>query len=273
MKIDDTSLCIFDTETTGLEPAAGDRIVEIAAVRLDPGKEKRVFQSLIDPQREISPEAFRVNGITPLMLKGAPCMSEVIGDFLEFARGACLCSYNASFDIGFLNHELKLSGKGHFDQGPVIDVLLMAKKIMPRLERHALWFVAESLGIKGAQAHRALSDVELTQDVFFRLKEKISQNGIDEFEDYLCLFGLNSRFLEDINAGKVSRLQEAIDLGVPVRIKYISNADGSISEREVFPKEIKQERKRNYLIGYCNLRQQERTFRIDNILNLEAIKA
>jgi DNA polymerase-3 subunit epsilon len=103
--IDEIEFTIFDTETTGLEPASGDRIVEIAGIRFR-GKERiATFQTLVNPNRPISEAAFQVNRITQDMLKGAPGADAVMPKFLNFIQGSCLCSYNAGFDLEFLNNE------------------------------------------------------------------------------------------------------------------------------------------------------------------------
>lgn len=176
--IDAVDLTIFDTETTGLDPAAGDRIVELAALRVK-GKDRiAAFDMLVDPGRQISPEAFAVNKISPEMLKGAPAAEAVIVKFLDFIAGSCLCSYNAEFDLGFINNELKLLGRPAINGIIIFDVLTMARKLMPNLSRYALWFVAKELGMQATQQHRAFSDVEMTWEVFDRLKIICQQKGI-----------------------------------------------------------------------------------------------
>ncbi len=269
--LNEVEFTIFDTETTGLEPKAGDRIVEIAAIRFK-GKEKlSTFQTLVNPKRQISEAAFRVNNITSEMLEGAPEIEQVIPQFLEFIKDSCLCSYNAGFDLGFLNNELQLLGKGELEGIVVADILKMAKRLLPGLERYALWFVADKLGIKTQQAHRAFSDVEMTLAVFYRLKEILEAKGIIDFRNFSNLFAINAHFLENLNAQKLNAIQEAIDLGVKLKIRYLSSTGAEVSEREVIPKEIKQENGRSYLVGFCSLRNEERTFRIDGILHLEII--
>lgn len=267
--IDEVEFTIFDTETTGLEPESGDRIVEIAGVRFK-GKDRiAIFQSLVNPHRPITAAAFEVNKITQEMLDGAPETGQVIAGFLDFIGNSCLCSYNAAFDLGFLENELKLLG-GNLPGNAVMDVLRMARRIMPGLERYSLRFVADTLGIKTQQKHRAFSDVELTLDVFNRLNEMMRIKGITDFASALSLFGLSSRFLEDINNQKLAKIQEAIDLRVKLKIKYMSGS-ALVSEREVLPKLIRQENKRSYLVGQCCLKNEERTFRVDGILHLEII--
>ncbi|MCX5714564.1 MAG: 3'-5' exonuclease, partial [Candidatus Omnitrophica bacterium] len=107
-KLEEVEFTIFDAETTGLEPESGDRIVEIAAIRFK-GKEKlATFEFLVNPHRQISPAAFQVNRITHDMLSAAPDIGIVLPGFLSFIEGSCLCSYNAPFDLGFLDNEIRL---------------------------------------------------------------------------------------------------------------------------------------------------------------------
>jgi DNA polymerase III epsilon subunit family exonuclease len=269
--IEEIEFTIFDTETTGLEPASGDRIIEIAGMRFKAGEKIAIFQSLINPGRPISPAAFAVNRISEDMLREAPPAKKVLPDFLDFIKGSCICSYNASFDLAFLNNELRIIGRSLPEDSPVIDVLKMARRLLPGSERYALWFIADSLGIKTEQKHRAFSDVELTLGVFNKLKEKLKAKGIFDFKNFSSLFGLDSRLLTDINNQKIAEIQEAMDLKVKLKIKYLSASNAEVTEREVIPKAIKQENNRAYLVGYCCLRNEERTFRIDGILHLEVV--
>ena len=270
--IDEVEFAIFDTETTGLEPALGDRIVEIAGIKFK-GKEKiATFQALVNPQRPISEGAFAVNKITQDMLKDAPAIGVVMPKFLSFIQGSCLCSYNATFDLEFLNNELKLMGKDALEGiAVVIDILKMAKRLLPHLERYSLWFVADRLGIKTKQEHRALCDVDLTLEVFNKLKETLQAKGIFDFMNFSSLFALDSRFLDNINNQKVAKIRQALDLGVKLKIKYLSRTSAEVTAREVIPKEIRQDKGNSYLVGYCYLRNEERSFRIDGILHLEII--
>ncbi len=271
-KLEEVEFVIFDTETTGLDFTRSDRIVEIAGIRFK-GKEKiATFHALVNPQKPISAGAFQVNQISPEMLEGAPKMDTVLPGFLEFIQGSCLCSYNAPFDLGFLNQEIKLSENRPLPKDmAIIDILLMAKRLLPSLNRYALWFVADKLGVKIEQKHRALSDVELTWEVFNRLKEILTQKGIIDFNNFLNLFGVNPGALGDINKQKISRIQEAIDLRSNLRLKYLSGSGLEVSLRDVLPKEIKQDKFRQYLVAHCYLRNEERTFRVDSILQLEII--
>ncbi len=189
--IDEIEFTIFDTETTGLKPLEGDRIVEIAGLRIKGEQSLAVFDELINPGREISAGAFAVNKITPLMLKDAPNIATVIPKFLEFIQDSCLCCYNAEFDLGFLNNELKLLGCSAINNFVIIDVLIMAKILLPGLARYPLWFVAKELGVLTTQKHRASADVEMTREVFSKLKIICQQKGIINFTDFSNLFAFS----------------------------------------------------------------------------------
>lgn len=270
-KIEDVEFVIFDTETTGLDPQSGDRVVEIAALRFKDKKRLGEFHSLVNPGRPVSERAFEVNRIGEEMLKGAPRMEELFPEFLDFIRSSCLCSYNMPFDLGFIDNELKLAGLAPLEGFALVDILTMSRRLLPKLERHALWFVAKSLGLEKPQEHRAFSDVEMAWEVFQRLKDMSLDKGINGFESFLTLFGTSARILEGIAEQKTARIEEAIEQGFKLKIKYFSRSSAQVSEREVVPKEIRIEGGVAYLSGFCSLKNQERTFRIDNILDLEII--
>lgn len=269
--IEEIEFTVFDTETTGLDPAYGDRIVEIAAIRLKNSRQLAKFETLVNPGRQVSEAAFRVNHITDEMLRDAPGMAAVMPEFLDFIKGSCLCSYNATFDLGFLNKELQLLGRGHLEGISVVDLLKMARRLIPGLERYSLSFVTEKLGIKFEQKHRALSDVELSLKLFTKLTDMLKAKGIEDFLNFTSLFSVNGHFLGNIINQRISEIQEAIDLGVRLKIRYLASSSAQVTERQVIPKEIRQDKGRSYLVGYCCLRKEERAFRLDNILQMEIL--
>lgn len=269
--IRDIEFVVFDTETTGLSPEAGDRIIEIAAVKLAQGNSRAEFQALVNPQCRISDEALGIHHISNEMLADAPLMHDVMPRFLEFIKGGVLCAYNAGFDMAFLKKELQLLGREFSNETHIIDILVMARKLLPGLERYSLLNVSASLGIRQNQQHRALSDVYMSIEVFNYLVGLLEQKGVYDFENFHTLFGLNSPYLDDLRSQKISRIQEAMDLKVKLKIKYISSQSASVTEREVIPKLIRQESNKYYLIGYCSLRKEERIFAVDGILSMEII--
>jgi len=270
-RIDDVDFVIFDVETTGLNPQAGDRIVEIAAIRYKNGRSQGSFSSLVNPQREISPAAFEVNHISQEMVSRAPLAEEIIPKFLQFISGGCLAGYNVGFDLSFLENEIKLIGESKPVDIQVVDVLQMARRILPGVERYGLASISHHIGINTPQEHRALGDVELTAGVFSHLLGRIKEKGIENFLQFYNLFGFDTRFTQDLNNQHILAIQRAIDLGVRLRIKYYSSSTAEVTTREVEPKVIIEQGKRKYLVGFCRLRKDERTFKINAILNLEIV--
>jgi DNA polymerase III epsilon subunit family exonuclease len=269
--IEEIEFTIFDTETTGLDPRCGDRIVEIAAIRVKGSSICGKFESLVNPGRPVSPGAFAVNKISSDMLARAPAPDAVLPGFIDFIKGSCLCSYNLPFDLGFLMNEIALGNAGSIDGVPLMDVLAMARRLLPDLERHALWFVAGSLGIEQRQEHRAMSDVDMTWQVFQKLKASLRSKGISDYGQCLGLFGLNQQILDDLTSRKLAKIQEAIDTSLRLKIKYMSCSDGQVSERLVLPKEIRRDKRHAYVIGHCFLKNEERMFRVDSILDINIV--
>jgi DNA polymerase III epsilon subunit family exonuclease len=183
MKINRAEFTIFDVETTGLFPYYGDKICEIAAVRVDSScKRAKKFTSLIDPQRPISYRAFSINGITRTMVAGKPTIDAVLPDFLKFAEDSVLVAYNAGFDLGFLESAMgedKEILRGHF----VIDALALARRFFPEAGRYSLGVLARHLGIESPVEHRALADACMTWKVFAKELAIIASEGIEDVEE------------------------------------------------------------------------------------------
>ena len=135
MRIDKAQFTIFDVETTGLYPYSGDKICEIAAVRVNSScKRPKKFSSLVDPGRPISYGAFSVNGITASMLAGKPTIDKVLPKFLKFAEDSVLVAYNAGFDLGFLESAMG-EDKEMLKDYLVIDALALARRLFPEAGR------------------------------------------------------------------------------------------------------------------------------------------
>jgi DNA polymerase III epsilon subunit family exonuclease len=107
--LDEVSFALFDVETTGLSPAYGHRVCEIACLRLEAGREVGRIEALVDPGRPISLGAYRVNRIEAEMLAGEPAFEHVAGDVLDLMQDAVLVAHNAPFDLGFLATELDIA--------------------------------------------------------------------------------------------------------------------------------------------------------------------
>ena len=185
-----TEFVVFDVETTGLSPKDGDRIIEIAAVKVRNFNVVDQFHTLINPKREIPEQAQRVNNITPDMVVNAPYSSQVLPEFLDFIGGACLCGQNVKFDLDFVCFELSLAGYKMHDHTPALCTIKMAKYFMPHLSTFRLANLAQSFGVKVGLTHRALADVELTVEVFKHLMTLAEDQGMSRLSDLLKDFGV-----------------------------------------------------------------------------------
>ena len=167
----DASFTVFDVETTGLDPNGGDRIVEIAGVRVEGGVVRcdHPFVSLVNPERRMSFGARRVNGIPEEALAHAPAIAEVLPKFLSFAEGTILVAHNAEFDQSFLEAEKEMCW-GYIDIPECLCTLALSRTVHPRAYRHTLDAVAERLSLTSSSAlHRALPDVLLTAEILLKL--------------------------------------------------------------------------------------------------------
>jgi DNA polymerase III epsilon subunit family exonuclease len=270
--IEEIEFTIFDTETTGLDPFSGDRVVELAGLKVRGGERICEFDSLVNPGREISPGAFAVNRITAEMLKDAPDIQTVMPRFLDFSRGSYLCSYNIEFDLNFLNSELKIIGLPQISRQSCFDILTMARRLMPNQPRYSLWFIAGKLGVDSRQQHRAFSDVEMAWEVFSRLKDMCLRKGVTDFAAFSELLNGNPAYRDGPVSSKISRIEKAIELKLPLQIKYLSVKDAQITSRQVIPREIRQEAGKSYLVGFCCLKNEERMFKVDNIMEIEIVR-
>ncbi|MFY8272678.1 DNA polymerase III subunit epsilon [Pseudoalteromonas sp. SSDWG2] len=178
---------VLDTETTGINPKEGHRIIEIGCVEL---VNRRLtgnnFHVYINPQRDIEEEAIDVHGITPEFLKDKPLYHQVADEFLEYIRGAELIIHNAPFDVGFMDHEFAMLNRGlpkTEEVCQVLDTLVMARNMHPG-QKNSLDALCRRYDIDNSKRtlHGALLDSEILADVYLAMtggqkKLNLSQNS------------------------------------------------------------------------------------------------
>jgi DNA polymerase-3 subunit epsilon len=165
---------VLDTETTGLEPSQGHRIIEIGCVEL---VNRRLtgnnYHQYIQPDREVDEGALQVHGISNEFLADKPRFGDIADDLMSYLKGAELVIHNAPFDVGFLDHELKLLGDGHgaiSDFCRVTDTLVMARKMHPG-QKNNLDALCKRYDVSNTHRdlHGALLDAEILSDVYLRM--------------------------------------------------------------------------------------------------------
>ena len=162
---------VLDTETTGLNPAEGHRVLEIGAIEIiHQTLTGRVFHTLINPERDVPAEAFAIHGLSTEFLKDKPRFTEIADDFLTFIDGAALVIHNAAFDIGFINAELERVGKPVLARDRIVDTLLLARRKHPGVSNR-LDDLCSRYAIDNSRRtkHGALLDAELLAEVYIDL--------------------------------------------------------------------------------------------------------
>jgi DNA polymerase-3 subunit epsilon len=208
----------LDTETTGLSPDEGDRVVEIGCVELLHRKlTGNNLHFYLNPERDSHEEALRVHGLTSEFLSDKPKFGEVVDQFLAYIEGAEILIHNAPFDIGFLNKELELQGRQPLRTyiDAVTDTLVMAKEMFPG-KRNSLDALCDRLEVdnSGRTLHGALLDAELLADVYINMTR-----GQDAL-------------LMDVETGDAdTRSTEAVDLR-HISLPVIAASEQELSQHE-----------------------------------------
>ncbi|NVO13007.1 MAG: DNA polymerase III subunit epsilon [Rhodoplanes sp.] len=164
---------VFDTETTGLDPYKGDRLVEIGCIELlNRIPSGQTFHRWVNPQRDMPAEAFAVHGLSAEFLADKPLFADIVDDLVAFLGDAPLIAHNASFDLGFLNAELERLAQPAIPRSRLVDTLLLARRKYPGAQNRlddlcARFRVDTSRRVK----HGALLDAELLAEVYLELIE------------------------------------------------------------------------------------------------------
>src|SRR3954454_6948188 len=165
---------VFDTETTGLDPYQGDRLVEIGCVELINGfPTGNSFHYYLNPERDVPEGAFKVHGLSADFLKDKPVFADVCEEFLEFVGDAPLVAHNAMFDLGFINSELERCKKMLVQRERLVDTLMLARRRYPAGPNSLDHLCARySIDTSRRTKHGALLDAELLAEVYVELTGK-----------------------------------------------------------------------------------------------------
>jgi DNA polymerase III subunit epsilon len=162
---------VFDTETTGLEPSQGHRVIEIGCIELiNRFPSGKTFHRYINPERDVPPEAFAVHGLSGEFLKDKPLFGAIIDELIGFLGDAPLVAHNALFDLGFLNAELDRAGKPPVARERLVDTLMLARRKHPA-GPNRLDDLCTRYGIDNSRRtkHGALLDAEILAEVYVEL--------------------------------------------------------------------------------------------------------
>jgi DNA polymerase-3 subunit epsilon len=264
--LNEITFAIFDVETTGLSPAYGHRICEVGCLRARGGVALDRFESLVDPQRPISPGAQRVNRITPQMLRDAPTFNAVAGPLLQVMEGAVLVAHNAPFDLGFLAAELEIARLPR-PENPVIDTLALTRRVY-NLARNNLAAVATALGLENGPTHRAMGDVRTTWGVLERISEDLEHHwGVATLGQLIEFQGGPIHYPHSRALPLPPTIADALASDGRVRMRYV-DARGRETERVVRPLRADAQRGHLYLVAHCYRRDALRTFRLDRVVEM-----
>lgn len=165
-------LAFVDVETTGLDAESGDRVVELAICRLDPGREERRFLEIFDPGRDIPEAVQRIHAIRPHQLRTCRGFAAAALEVLGILEGAVWVGHNLSFDVRFLRHEMRRAGRS-LPPAWILDTMLLARRWC-NLQRYSLDSVARRFDRQGRNLHKALDDILTTRDILPPLLSQIS---------------------------------------------------------------------------------------------------
>jgi len=269
----DIPIVVLDTETTGLKPYLGHRVVEIAAVRLENWQRVGEFSRLIQPERPMDPGAAAINGIYDRDLVGQPIFADVAAELAAFLDGALLVAHNAAFDAGFVGQEFAIAGYAaqRLPGEPVLPQPWLCTLELARRHfyfgKNNLGHIARRLGVRVGRAHRALTDVYTTAEILKRMARDLEKKRFVTTADLLHAQG-GPIYTPPAPVTAVPPLiAQAIAHKQIITIRYLSRSGET--RRRVSPKFVTEGEGAAYLVAYCHERQAQRTFRLDKIFDVE----
>jgi DNA polymerase III epsilon subunit family exonuclease len=263
-------LACLDVETTGASAEFGHRVIELGIVRYEHGRKVAEYQQLIDPQRRISAGVTALTGISQKMVEGQPTFTAQFPAAMELLRGALILGHNVRFDLSFLRKEFRRCGcdiKEALSNAHVLDTVRIARRRFGR-GGNGLQALAPKLGITPTCAHRALADAVTTALVFERLMEPVGGwqtslcDTIREQGGPMGLLPVSPR-----ESLLPLELEEALEQKKPVMMEYL-DARQARTHRTIQPLHIRRRNGELLLVAHCELRGEQRTFKLERIVQL-----
>lgn len=252
----------LDLETTGLSPWFGDRICEVGLVITEGRRIKDTYQTLVNPERELSFGAASTNGLSDAELASAPLFAAVADEVESRLREAVVVCHNAQFDLQFLDNEFRRLGR-EIQIPNLVDTLMLARTHF-EFPSNTLASIAETLQVKREEEHRALADALTDRAIFFQMMDALKP-GNRPLDEYIGIY--NSPAWPNDGIQLPTELGEAIYSGRRVHITYV-DGDGERTERWVTPRQVLGLADYIYLQGFCHMREAERSFRLDRIVEV-----
>jgi len=261
----------LDVETTGLDPASGDKICEIAVIKTIDGQVADEFVTIVNPGRNIPERAISIHGITQVMVNRAPLFRDIAKDLLDFLNDTVIVAHNAKFDLEFLSSELKNLNQS-LPENEVIDTLGIARRYYS-FPSNSLGEIARYIGLPIDEEHRALADVTTTKDIFEYFLKDLERRGIrlKRLKDILKLQGKTVELQTTNELVLPTEIEQALRDKGKLEIKYLSAYKEETSVRVIEPFDISVSKANTYIHAYCHLRKERCTFRLDRILGIKVL--
>ncbi len=253
----------IDLATTGLSPWFGDRVCEIGIVLTQGKRIQGTYHTLVNPQCPLSPGATSTNGLADADLSNAPAFAQVSKRVEGMVKDAVVICHNAKFDLQFLDSEFHRLPQGEIQISNLIDTLLLARQYF-NLPSYSLPALAQAFHVPITKRRGAETEAMNTRAVFFAMMESLKELN-KPLDEYIGIY--NSPAWPNEGIQLPTELGEAIYSGKRLFIHYI-NKGGERSERWITPRQVIGLADYIYLQAFCHLRQAERSFRLDRIVEV-----
>ncbi len=264
----DVPLVALDIETTGAYPI-GNQICEIGAVRWERGQVVDTFQTLINPDEKMSDFIINIHGITNEMIRNAPGINDVIGDFYQFLKDSVHIAHHAPFDLGFLAYEFEKSNLC-LPETPVLCTSLLSQSVFSEAPNHRLQTLIDFLNLPKELAHRALEDARSALRVFLKIAEKEGREKTVGFFHELQRKRMAWRYysISDMRKGEIGdTLIYALESGKDLEVIYRKGH----APRKIRPVGIVRNPDGDYLKALCLIEHREKRFYMDKFLSARSL--